>query len=192
VELCATATTRVQLPRSTRTRHSPSSKATTQSYPRIGVFGSRHCYAEVALEPRTWLAIDRRAPYSTNLVKKWLHVASLVFLHLALPSLQLFNGRRRTFNSSRNAVRVFLAPRLRLRLFAMPRNAGSSPLRYGLSRDYPLPLRFAELAIQKCRIQRVRIGFSPHTNFVRVTLAEGLLDSGPLDSFGVAPIPPKF
>jgi ABC-type branched-subunit amino acid transport system ATPase component len=48
------------------------------------------------------------------------------------------------------------------------------------------------ISIQKCRIQRVRIGFSPHTNFVRVTPAEGLLDSGPLDSFGVTPIPPKF
>ena len=32
-------------------------------------------------------------------------------------------------------------------------------------------------SIQKCRIQRVPIGFSPHTNFVRVTPPAGALDS---------------
>jgi hypothetical protein len=42
------------------------------------------------------------------------------------------------------------------------------------------------------RSQRVRVGFSPHTNFVRVTLAEGPLDSGPLDLFEVMPDSLKY
>lgn len=32
--------------------------------------------------------------------------------------------------------------------------------------------------IQKCRIERVRIRFSPHTNSVRVTATKGAFDSG--------------
>jgi hypothetical protein len=59
-----------------------------------------------------------------------------------------------------------------------------------LDTTYAVPL-YAR-PIQKCRIQRVRIRFSPYTNFVRVALAEGLLDLGLLDLFRVTPIPPKF
>jgi hypothetical protein len=59
-------------------------------------------------------------------------------------------------------------------------------------RNFVAKMSLYKLPIQKCRIQRVRIGFSPYTNFVRVTPVEGPLDSGPLDSFGVTPIPPKF
>ena len=33
-------------------------------------------------------------------------------------------------------------------------------------------------SIQKCRIERVRIRFSPHTNSVRVTATKGAFDSG--------------
>jgi hypothetical protein len=66
------------------------------------------------------------------------------------------------------------------------------PKRYIPELNYRDIARVSLNAIQKCRIQRVRIGFSPHTNFVRVTPVEGPLDSGPLDSFGVTPIPPKF
>ena len=34
------------------------------------------------------------------------------------------------------------------------------------------------MPIQKCRIERVRIRFSPHTNSVRVTATKGAFDSG--------------
>lgn len=53
---------------------------------------------------------------------------------------------------------------------------------------------FTDQTLSDCypRIQRMRVGFSPHTNFVRVTPAEGPLDSGPLDSFEVMPDSPKY
>ena len=53
--------------------------------------------------------------------------------------------------------------------------------RYKISRSDPRSNALSDnryLAIQKCRIERVRIRFSPHTNSVRVTATKGAFDSG--------------